>query len=81
MSLKTALLTAFLVNEAFLQFGLANSPVILRPRPGYMSKVPTTPFKDQVVNLHALPAEEADPALALKCPVHGVGRSCIAILK
>ncbi len=32
-------------------------------------KVPTTPFCDQVVNLQALPSEEADPALALLCPV------------
>ncbi len=27
------------------------------------------PFRDQVVNLQALPSEEADPALALLCPV------------
>ncbi len=40
------------------------------PRPGYASKVSTTPFRDQVVNLQALPLEEADPALALLCPVH-----------
>ena len=43
--------------------------MILRPRPGYVPKVPTTPFRDQVVNLQALPLEEADPALALLCPV------------
>ena len=81
LSLKTALLTAlasvkrvgdlqaFSVDEACLEFGPANSHVILRPRPGYVPKVPTTPFRDQVVNLQALPLEEADPALALLCPV------------
>ncbi|KAI2645877.1 Tyrosine recombinase slr0733 [Labeo rohita] len=81
LSLKTALLTAlasikrvgdlqaFSVNEACLEFGPADSHVILRPRPGYVPKVPTTPFRDQVANLQALPPEEADPALALLCPV------------
>ncbi len=38
--------------------------LVLRPRPGYMPKVPTTPFRD----LQALPSEEADPALVLLCP-------------
>ncbi|KAG1938686.1 hypothetical protein F2P79_017473 [Pimephales promelas] len=49
----------------------AYSHMILRPRPGYMPKVPTTPFRDQVVNLQALAPEEADPALALLCPLKG----------
>ncbi len=48
------------------------SHVVLRPRPGYVPKVPTTPFRDQVVNLQALPSEEADPALALLCPVRAL---------
>ncbi len=39
---------------------------------GYVPKVPTTPFRDQVVNLQALPSEEADPALALLCPVRAL---------
>ncbi|KAL0149660.1 hypothetical protein M9458_055035, partial [Cirrhinus mrigala] len=81
LSLKTALLTAlasikrvgdlqaFSVNEACLEFGPTDSHVVLRPRPGYVPKVPTTPFRDQVVNLQALPPEEADQALALLCPV------------
>ncbi|KAL0195108.1 hypothetical protein M9458_008680, partial [Cirrhinus mrigala] len=34
--------------------------------------VPTTPFRDQVVNLQALPSEEADPALGLLCPVRAL---------
>ncbi len=46
-------------------FGPVYFHVVLRPRPGYMPKVPTTPFRDQVVNLQALPSEEADPALRI----------------
>ncbi|KAI2645605.1 ATP synthase subunit alpha [Labeo rohita] len=81
LSLKTALLTAlasikrvgdlqaFSVDEACLEFGPGDSHIILRHRPGYVPKVPTTPFRDQVVNLQALPLEEADRAFALLCPV------------
>jgi hypothetical protein len=84
LSLKTVLLLAlasikrvgdlhaFSVNESCLEFGPANSHVVLRPRPGYVPKVPTTPFRDQVVNLQALPLEEADPALAFLCPVRSL---------
>ncbi len=53
-------------------FGPVYSHVVLRPWPGYVPKVPTTPFRDQVVNLRALPSEEADPALALLCPVRAL---------
>ncbi len=81
---KTALLTmltsikrvvdlqAFSVSEECLVFGPAYSHVVLRSRPGYVPKVPTTPFCDQVVKLQALPSEEAYPALALLCPVRAV---------
>ncbi len=84
LSAKTALLTAltsikrvgdlqaFSVSEECLVFGPAYSHVVLRPRPVYMPKVPTKPFRDQVVNLQALPSEEADPALALLCPVRAL---------
>ncbi len=84
LSLKTALLTAltsikrvgdlqaFSVSEECLVFGPVYSHVVLRPRPGYVPKVPTTPFRDQMVNLQALPSEEADPALALLCPVRAL---------
>lgn len=34
-----------------------------------MPKVLTTPFQDQVVNLQALPQEEADPVFMPVCPV------------
>ncbi len=81
---KTALLTAltsikmvgdlqaFSESEECLVFGPAYSHVVLRPRPGYVPKVPTTPFHDQVVNLQALASEEADPAMALLCPVRAL---------
>ncbi|KAL0155801.1 hypothetical protein M9458_050064, partial [Cirrhinus mrigala] len=84
LSLKTSLLIAlmsikrvgdlhaFSVSESCLEFGPADSHVTLRPRPGYVPKVPTTPFRDQVVNLQALPPEEADPALTLLCPVRAL---------
>ncbi|KAI2667192.1 ORF V: Enzymatic polyprotein [Labeo rohita] len=65
-------LQAFSVDEACLEFGPDDSHVILRPWPGYVPKVPTTPFRDQVVNLQALPLEEADPASALLCPVRAL---------
>ncbi|KAI2644341.1 hypothetical protein H4Q32_025622 [Labeo rohita] len=65
-------LQAFSVDEVCLEFGPGDSHVILRPRPGYVPKVPTTPFRDQVVNLQALPLEEADPASALLCPVRAL---------
>ncbi len=65
-------LHAFSVDDSCLQFGPADSQIILRPRPGYVPKVPTTPFRDQVVSLQALPLEEADPALALLCPVRAL---------
>ncbi len=69
-------LHAFSVDDSCLQFGPADSQIILRPRPGYVPKVPTTPFRDQVVSLQALPPEEADPALALLCPVRAL-RHCV----
>ncbi len=67
LSLKTVLLAAlatvkrvgdlqaFSVDDSCLEFVPGNSHVVLRPRPGYVPKVPTTPFRDQVVNLQALP--------------------------
>ncbi len=84
LSMKTLLLTAlasikrvgdlqaFSVDDSCLEFGPADSSATLRPRPGYVLKVLTTPFRDQVVNLQALPPEEADPALALLCPVRAL---------
>ncbi len=84
LSTKTLLLTAlasikrvgdlqaFSVDDSCLEFGPADSSATLRPRAGYVPKVPTTPFRDQVVNLQALPLEEAERALALLCLVHAL---------
>ncbi len=84
LSLKTVLLSAlatvkrvgdlqaFSVDDSCLEFGPADSHVVLRPRPGYVPKVPTMPFRDQVANLQALPREEADTAIALLCPVRAL---------
>ncbi|KAL0177313.1 hypothetical protein M9458_026207, partial [Cirrhinus mrigala] len=62
-------LQALSVCDECLEFGPAYSHVALRPRPGYVPKVPTTPFRDQVVNLQAFPSEGGNPALSLLCPV------------
>ncbi len=65
-------LHAFSVDDSCLEFGPADSQVILRPRPGYVPKVPTTPFRDQVVSLQALALGGGRPSLALLCPVRAV---------
>ncbi|KAI2650818.1 Transposon Ty3-G Gag-Pol polyprotein [Labeo rohita] len=84
LSFKTALLTALTsikrvgdlqalsVNSSCLEFGPADSHVVLRPRPGYVPKVPTTPFRDQVVTLQAFSSQEDDPNLTLLCPVRAL---------
>lgn len=45
-----------------MKFGPGYSCIILRPRPGYVPKVCTTPFRVQVVHL-----EEAEPVIAVSC--------------
>ncbi len=65
-------LQAFSVDESCLEFGPGDGHVVLSTRPGYVPKVPTTPFRDQVLSLQALSLEEADPALALLCPVRAL---------
>ncbi|KAI2644561.1 Protein P [Labeo rohita] len=55
-----------------LEFGPADSHVVLRPWPDYVAKVPTTPFRDQVVTLQAFSSQEDDPNLTLLCPVHAL---------
>ncbi|KAI7805357.1 hypothetical protein IRJ41_005667, partial [Triplophysa rosa] len=49
------------VSTDCLELGPSDSHIILRPRPGYLPKVPTTPPRDQVENLQALPSGEEDP--------------------
>ncbi len=53
-------------------FGPVYSHVFLSPRTLYVPKVPTTPYRDEVVNLQALASEEADPAIALLCPIRAL---------
>ncbi len=55
-------LQAFSVDESCLEFGPGDGHVLLSPRPGYVPKVPTTPFRDQVVSLQALPLEGGRPS-------------------
>ncbi len=88
LSVKTALLTAltsikrvgdlqvFSVSEECLVFGSDYSHVVLRPRSGYVPKVPTTPFRDQVVNLQALPSGEGRSSLSV-----AVSRKSIAHIR
>ncbi|KAL0150120.1 hypothetical protein M9458_054547 [Cirrhinus mrigala] len=75
LSFKTALLTALTsikrvgdlqalsVNSSCLEFGPADSHVVLRPRPGYVPKIRT---------LQALSSQEDDPNLTLLCPVRAL---------
>ncbi len=89
LSMKTLLLTAlalikrvgdlqaYSVDDSCLEFGPADSSATLRTRPGYVPKVPTTPFRDQVVN-HASAAPgggRPNPSFALSstrtATVHG----------
>ncbi len=67
LCIRTA--SALLTPCLHLQYETGVRP---QPWPGYVPKVPTTPFRDQVVNLQALLLEEADPALALLCPVRAL---------
>lgn len=70
LSFKTVLLTAltfikrvgylhaFSVSEMSFELIQADSYVFLRHKTGYVPKFPTIPFRDQLVNLQALPLEE-----------------------
>lgn len=50
-------LHALLVGADCICFGPGNCTVILRPRPGYVPKSLSTPFKAQVISLPALSSE------------------------
>ncbi|KAL0172543.1 hypothetical protein M9458_032854, partial [Cirrhinus mrigala] len=79
LTLKSALLLALVsvkrigdlqalsISPSCLEFGPGDSKVILKPRHGYVPKVPSTPFRAQVVTLYALPSSEGDQeALRMK---------------
>ncbi len=87
LSLKTVLLSAlatvkrvgdlqaFSVDDSCLKFGPADSHVVLRPRPGYVPKVPTMPFRDQVDELAS-----AAPGGGRPSHCSALSRSCLAHL-
>lgn len=56
------------VNEMWLEFGSADFHIVLRLWPGYVLKVLTTLFRDQMVTRQALPPDEGDPALSFVVP-------------
>ncbi|KAL0176640.1 hypothetical protein M9458_028970, partial [Cirrhinus mrigala] len=72
LTLKTTLLLALVsvkrigdlqalsISPSCLELGPGDSKVILKPRHGYVPKVPSTPFRAQVVTLSALPSSEGD---------------------
>ncbi|KAL0161520.1 hypothetical protein M9458_045245, partial [Cirrhinus mrigala] len=84
LTLKTALLLALVsvkrigdlqalsISPSCLEFGPGDSKVILKPRHGYVPKVPSTPFRAQVVMLSALPSSEGNQELSLLCPVRAL---------
>ncbi len=63
-------LHAFSVDDSCLQFGPAEFPD--NPEAPGPAMCPRFPLLNQVVSLQALPPEEADPALALLCPVRAL---------
>ncbi|KAL0171004.1 hypothetical protein M9458_035600, partial [Cirrhinus mrigala] len=65
-------LQALSVSPSCLEFGPGDSKVILKPRHGYVPKVPSTPFRAQVITLSALPSSEEDQELNLLCPVRAL---------
>ncbi len=73
-------LQAFLVDDSCLEFGPGNSHVVLRPRPGYVPKVPTTRFlfRPRLARLLGPHAELQDlrPALCLLRRT-AEGRGCL----
>ncbi|KAL0185441.1 hypothetical protein M9458_021138, partial [Cirrhinus mrigala] len=68
-----------------LEFGPGDSKVILKPRHGYVPKVPSTPFWAQVITLSALPSSEEDQELNLLCPVRAlrmyIERTALCLLR
>ncbi|KAL0166181.1 hypothetical protein M9458_038025, partial [Cirrhinus mrigala] len=60
-------LQALSVNVSCLEFGPANSHVVLGTWPEYVPVVPTT-LIEHVVTLQAIPSQEGDPNLSCFCP-------------
>ncbi len=74
LSLKTALLTALTSIKRvgdLLAFSVSEECLVF-DKCWISAQGSHHAFRDQVVNLQALPSEEADPALALLCPVRAL---------
>ncbi|KAI2665765.1 tRNA-5-methyluridine(54) 2-sulfurtransferase [Labeo rohita] len=69
-SVKSGKSSSPLRQHSCLEFGPVNSHIVLRTWPEYVPTVTTTPFRDQVVTLQAIPSQKDDPNLTLLCPVH-----------
>ncbi len=69
-------LQAFSVSETCMGFAPGLVKVTLRPRPGYIPKVLSTPFRSQVVTLHSFHpppfASSEDERLHMLCPVRAL---------
>lgn len=61
-------LQALSVSESCLEFEPAYSNIILRSRPGYVPKLPTTSFRGQVVNLQATRKPSLVPVVSCAAP-------------
>ncbi len=84
LSLKTTLLLvlvsvkqlgdlqALSINPACLEFRPNDSKVVLKPRPGYVPKALSTPFRAQVIALSVLPPSTGSQELSLLCPVRAL---------
>lgn len=80
--MKTSLLTALTsvkrvgdlqalsVDDTSLEFRPVDSHMVVRPWRGYVAKVHTTHFRDQMITLQAFPPDKGDPALSLLSSVH-----------
>ncbi|KAI2646564.1 putative iron export permease protein FetB [Labeo rohita] len=68
-SVKSRKSSSPLHQHSCLEFRPVNSHVVLRTWPEYVPMVTTTPFRDQVVILQAIPSQEDDSNLTLLCPL------------
>jgi hypothetical protein len=55
-----------------MEFGPNDSKVMLKPRHGYVPKVLSTPFREQIISLSALPGADGENDVNLLCPVRAL---------
>ncbi len=67
---------ALSVSNSCVDFGPSDCKVILKPREGYVPKVLSTPFRDQIITLSAFALSDfatgENPPLQPLCPVHAL---------